>query len=384
MTLKLTQRSDIQTFRVLDILRVVNERVAAGEDIVHLEAGQPSDGAPKPVIDYVKTMLDQDPRQGYTEALGMTKLRQRIATYYAERYGVVIDPQRVAVTMGASGAFILSFLSVFEIGDRVAMAIPGYPPYQGILKSLGMEVVTIPVGAETDYQPTVEHLEKLDKKIDGLIVTSPSNPTGTIIKPDELERITNWCAANKVRLVSDELYHGVTYGDTVETALRFTDNAIVVNSFSKYFAMTGWRLGWMVLPENVVERVKRLAESLVVSPPTLAQHAAYKVFDHLDILDGYVARYKKNLSILKRELPLAGFDKLSDVRGAFYLYADIHHLTNDSEAFCRRMLDEAKIACTPGIDFDAERGNGTMRVSFAGSTEDIEEACRRLKAWRGV
>lgn len=381
MALKLSHRSDIPPFRVMDILRTVNERTARGEDIIHLQVGQPSDGAPPQVMEYMMDVMKRDPRQGYTEALGMTPLRERIAQWYKDYYAIDIHPSRVAITVGASGGFILSFLSVFEIGAKVAIAVPGYPPYRGILQSLGLEVVEINTTMATNYQPCLAHLENLGEKIDGLIITSPSNPTGTVIDPEELKRISDWCTANNVVLISDEIYHGITFGQKAETALRFSDDAIIVNSFSKYFAMTGWRLGWLILPENVVPRVKSLSESLVVAPPTPGQHAAWKIFDHIDVLDSYVERYRQNLATLKRELPKAGFDKLSDTQGSFYLYADVHHLTNDSEAFCRHILDEAKVACTPGIDFDPHNGNGTLRMSFAGSKDHIEEACYRLQKW---
>ena len=381
MALKLSQRSDIPPFRVMDILRTVNERTARGEDIIHLQVGQPSDGAPPDVIAYMTEIMRTDPRLGYTEALGMTKLRERIAQWYNDYYGITVAPLRVAITVGASGGFILSFLAAFEIGAKVAIAVPGYPPYRGILQSLGLQVVEINTTAATNYQPCLAHLENMKEKIDGLIVTSPSNPTGTVIDPEELCKIAAWCDVNGVVLISDEIYHGITFGAKAETALRFSQDAIIVNSFSKYFAMTGWRLGWLVLPDNVVPRVKSLSESLVVAPPTPGQHAAFKIFDHIDVLDGYVARYRDNLATLKRELPKAGFTKLSDTQGSFYLYADVHHMTNDSESFCRRILDEAKVACTPGVDFDPHNGHGTLRMSFAGSREHIEEACHRLQKW---
>jgi len=381
MAVKLSQRSDIPPFRVMDILRTVNERAARGEDIIHLQVGQPSDGAPQEVLEHMIQVMKRDPRLGYTEALGMTPLRDRIAQWYKDYYNIDIPGSRIAVTVGASGGFILSFLAAFEIGAKVAIAVPGYPPYRGILQSLGLQVVEINTTAATNYQPCLAHLENLTEKIDGLIITSPSNPTGTVIAPDELKKIADWCDKNGVTLISDEIYHGITFHGKAETALRYSDDAIIVNSFSKYFAMTGWRLGWLVLPENMVARVKSLSESLVVAPPTPGQHAAWKIFDHIDILDGYVARYRDNLATLKRELPKAGFTKLSDTQGSFYLYADVHHLTNDSEAFCRKILDEAKVACTPGVDFDPHNGHGTLRMSFAGSREHIAEACVRLQNW---
>lgn len=382
MPLKTSSRSDIPMFRALDMLRQVNERIVDGDDVINMAPGQPCVGAPKPVLDYAIDVLKNDPRQGYTEAIGMPLLRDRIAVYYRERYGIELSHERVAITTGSSGGFLLAFLSAFDAGDKIALTTPTYPAYGNILKSLGLEVVTIETSAETDYQPTADILEKSGQHFDGLIICSPSNPTGTMIPENELARICQWCDTNGVRLLSDEAYHGITYGEPAQTALKYTENAIILNTFSKYFAMTGWRLGWLVLPDSLTDRVKKLAESLTVSPPTLSQHLAYKIFDHTNLLDEYVAVYQKNLDILREELPKAGFDKISNAKGAFYLYLDVHHLTNDAEEFCQRMLNEAKVAATPGMDFDTERGNGTIRISYAGKTEDIAEACKRLKEWQ--
>ncbi|MCB9987787.1 MAG: aminotransferase class I/II-fold pyridoxal phosphate-dependent enzyme [Rhodospirillales bacterium] len=383
MALKLSKRSEIPLFRALDLLREVNERKADGEDVISLAPGQPSDGAPPEALKYAQEVIANDPRQGYTEAMGMPLLRDRIAVWYRDQYGVDLDYRRIAITVGASAGFILSFLSAFEVGDKVAMAAPGYPAYRNILKALGLQAVEIETSAETDYQPTRAHLEALGTKIDGIIIASPCNPAGTVIAPDKLEEIVAWCKENGVRIISDELYQHLTFtGKPAETVLRYTNDAVVLNSFSKYFALTGWRLGWMVVPEDMADRVKCLSESLFVSPPTLSQHVAYKVFDHTDVLDGYVARYQKNLDILKAELPKAGFTKLSNTKGAFYTYADVSDLTDNSEEFCRRMLDETGVAMTPGTDFDLRRGLQTVRITFAGATEDITEACRRLQAWR--
>lgn len=384
MTLKRARRSDVPPFRALSILGEVNQRVAAGQSIMRLEAGQPSVGAPEAALDYARERIARDPRQGYTEALGMGPLRTRIAEFYQTRYGLSIDPARVAVTVGSSGGFLLGFLSAFDVGDRVAMAAPGYPAYRNYLKALGLEAVEIETGPETDYQPTPELLDRAvaqGDKIDGLILCSPSNPAGTMIAPEGLKALCAWCGANGVRLVSDEVYHGLTYDAPAETVLRFTDDAIVFNSFSKYFAMTGWRLGWLVLPENLCAPVKALAENLFVSPPTLAQHVAWKVFDHTDVLDGYVATYRKNRDILRAGLTESGLTNLSRAQGAFYFYADISDRTDDSAAFCARLLDEAGVCVTPGLDFDTRRGNGTIRLCYAGPSADIEEAVRRLKAW---
>jgi aspartate/methionine/tyrosine aminotransferase len=380
MSLKLSTRSDIPVFRVLDILRVVNERVAAGEDIIHLEAGQPSVGAPQVVLDEVAEILKSG-NLGYTEATGMPALKNRIAQFYDERYKLKVNPKNIIITIGGSGGLIMSFLATLDVGDKVAMAAPAYPAYRNILKSLGCVPVEIQATLEDNYQPTIASLEALPEKPQGLVIGNPSNPTGTLINKKDLADITKWCQSHGVRLFADELYQGIAYSDPCDTVLRTSHEAISINSFSKYFAMTGWRIGWVVLPDDVVDRVKRLCESLFVAPPTLAQHVALRSFDHLDVLDGYVARYKKNLEILKTELPKAGITKLSNVEGAFYLYADISDLTDDAEAFCRGLLDQAGVAITPGTDFDLLRGHQTFRMSFAGKTEDIVEACKRINIW---
>ncbi len=381
MVYKVSGRSDVEVFRVLDLLRIANERERAGDDIIHMEAGQPQDGAPWPVIAHAKQMLDSDARMGYTEASGMPLLKERISHWYRERYGLDIAPERVTVTIGASGGFLFSFLTVFEPGDRVALAAPGYPAYRNILKTLGIQPVEIPTTQEENYQPSIQRLEELEGPIDGLIIASPSNPAGTILKQEELKALVEWCEAKGIRVISDELYHGVVFEGSVDSVLRFSDQAVAVNSFSKYFAMTGWRLGWIITPPDMARRIKAIAESMFVAPPTLAQHMAVKVFEHTEILDGYVKRYKHNLEILKRELPKAGISNLSETKGAFYLYADISDLTDNSNDFCFKMLDDIKVAMTPGQDFDLERGHKTMRISFAGSSEEMEEACRRLQSW---
>ncbi|NCC22738.1 MAG: aminotransferase class I/II-fold pyridoxal phosphate-dependent enzyme [Alphaproteobacteria bacterium] len=382
MSLKISRRSDVPAFRALDTLRLVNERIADGMDIKRLEAGQPCFGAPEKAIEHARACLRSDPRQGYTEAIGMTRLRKRIARYYGEQYGVEVDYSRIAVTFGSSGGFLLSFLSALDVGDKVAMACPGYAAYRNFLKALGITPVEFNVDETTNFQPTVAHLEALKEKVDGLIVCSPANPSGTMLTPQQLKDIARWCGDNGVRLFSDEVYHGVTYDRKAETVLKFSQNAVVLNSFSKYFAMTGWRLGWLVLPEDLTDPVKRLAENLFVSPPTLAQSVAHEVFDYRGVLDGYVDVYRANREVLLRELPKAGFTRFSNPEGAFYIYVDVNDITGDSVEFCRRMLDEAHVSATPGLDFDTGRGHATVRISYAGSTADIEEACRRLYQWR--
>jgi aspartate/methionine/tyrosine aminotransferase len=380
MALKTARRGTIPSFIVMDVMRAANEREAAGEHVLHLEVGQPGTGAPGPVLAAAKEALDRD-RLGYTDAFGIPPLRRQLARYYQETYGVAVDAGRIAITTGSSGAFVLAFLSTFDAGDRVALAAPGYPAYRNILRALGIDAVDLPVGPDTTIQPTPVVLDRVDGTLDGLILASPSNPTGTMVDGDGLKALVDYCAGRGVRLVSDEIYHGITYGAPAETALAFTDDAIVINSFSKYFSMTGWRLGWMVVPEPLLRSVECLAQNLFISPPTLSQHAAVTVFDCRDELDANVARYARNRALLLEELPKAGFDKLADADGAFYLYADVAHLTNDSVDFCQRMLAEIGVATTPGVDFDPDRGGHFVRFSFARDTEDMAEAARRLQAW---
>ncbi|GJL85470.1 MAG: aminotransferase [Micavibrio sp.] len=382
MTLKTSRRSDIPMFRALDILRDANERAAKGEDIKRLEAGLPCFGVPQAVLDYAKEVIDRDPRQTYTEALGIALVRDRIALYYRDHYGVDFHYSRVAITAGSSGGLSMAFLSAFDVGDKVGICTPTYPPYRNMINSLNLQVVEIQTTAETNYQPTVNLIEQCGEKLDGLVICSPSNPSGTMLSESELEKICNWCEANNVRLISDEAYHNITYEEPAQTAAKFNKDAIVLNTFSKYFAMTGWRLGWMVVPEELTDRIKRLSENYFVSPPTISQHLAYKVFDHMDVLDTYVAYYKKNLDIIKSELPKAGFDKLSNAKGAFYVYADVGHMTNDCEEFCHRIISEAGVAMTPGLDFDMIRGHTSVRICYADDTDDIIEACRRLQEWQ--
>ena len=377
-----SKRSDMPTFRALDILSKVNELDAAGRDIRRLGAGQPCFGAPQPALDYASQVLRDDPRQGYTEAIGIPSLRARISRHYSNYYAANLPPDQIIVTSGSSCGFIIAVISAFDAGDKVAVVTPTYPAYRNFLKALNVDVIEIEGQAENHYQPTIELLEKCEKKLDGLIINSPGNPTGSMIDEDELIRICQWCDAKGVRLISDEAYHGITYETKASTALKYSRNAIVLNTFSKYFAMTGWRLGWVTLPENLTVRGKKIAENFFVSAPTISQHVAYKVFDHLDVLDEYVALYKRNRDILCNELPKAGLPVFTRADGAFYVYADISKLSNNSIDFCARMLGEAQISTTPGIDFDLTRGHANIRICYADSTENIIEACERLKNWQ--
>jgi aspartate/methionine/tyrosine aminotransferase len=387
VTLKSSRRSRIQPFIVMDVLRAANARDAAArtpeERCIHLEVGQPATSAPRAVIEAARRALTDD-RLGYTESLGIPELRARIARHYGEAYGIDVPAGRVVVTAGSSGAFLLAFLAAFDAGERVALADPGYPAYRNMLRALDLEPVGVSADPAAKFQPTAAALEALagSPPLDGLIIASPANPTGSMLSAAELAAVAAWCRSRGVRLVSDEIYHGIVYGEPAATALQFGDDAIVVNSFSKYYSMTGWRLGWMVLPPDLVRAVEVLAQNLFISPPTLPQLAALAAFDATEELDANVARYRRNRDILLARLPQAGFERFAAPDGAFYLYADVAHLTNDSEVFCERMLAEAGVAATPGTDFDPSRGRAYVRFSFAGSEAEMEEAARRLIAWR--
>jgi aspartate/methionine/tyrosine aminotransferase len=379
MSLKVAARAAIDPFIVMEVMRAANERAAAGGDIIHMEVGQPSTPAPLPVREAAQRALSQD-LIGYTDALGIPALRQRIVRHYRDFYAVDVAAERIAVTTGSSGGFLLAFLATFDPGDRVALAAPGYPCYRHILTALGLEPVLIEAGPETKFQPTLGSLKQAGK-IDGLIIASPSNPVGAVMNAADLGAIAGWCAESGIRLVSDEIYHGITFGAPAATAANMR-GAIVINSFSKYFSMTGWRLGWMVLPPDLVKPIERLLQNFFISAPALSQLAGIAAFDAHDELEANVARYARNRELLLNELPAAGFDRLITTDGAFYIYADVSGRTDDSLEFCRRMLAETGVAATPGIDFDPARGHHFVRFCFSGSTVDMAEAAKRLKAWR--
>jgi len=379
MALKVARRGQIPPFIVMDVLRAANEKAAAGDAVLHLELGQPNNRAPAGVLAAAARALEED-SIGYTDALGLPALREAIAGHYKDSYGVAVSPERVGATVGSSAGFLLTFLAAFEAGDRVALAAPGYPAYRNILTALGVEAVLLPTELEHRYQPTPELLDAAGP-LDGLIIASPSNPTGTILGRQELSELVAWCEAKGVRLVSDEIYHGISFGEPAVSALELTDQAVVVNSFSKYFCMTGWRLGWLVLPEDLIRPVECLAQNFFVSPPSLSQTAAIAAFDCHDELRSHVASYGRKRELLLSELPKAGFDHIAPADGAFYLYADVARMTNNSQELCRRILADTGVAITPGNDFDPERGHRFVRISFAASEEDIAEAARRLRAW---
>ncbi len=379
MAIKHSARGAVDPFIVMDMMRAAGDREAVGENIVHMEVGQPSTSAPRGVIEAAKRGLDED-RLGYCDALGLPDLRQRIADHYRDSYGVDVGAERIVVTTGSSAGFLIATLAVFDHGDRVAMAAPGYPAYRNMLAALGVETVSVLSTVKDRFQLTSELAAKIEGHIDGLIVTSPSNPAGTVLDGDGLEALYRHCENTGIRMISDEIYHGISYEAAPVTAANF-EQAIVVNSFSKYFSMTGWRIGWLVVPQDLVRSVERLLQNLFISTPTLSQIAAMAAFDCHEELRENVAAYARNRQVLLDGLPAAGFDKIAPVDGAFYIYADVGNLTNDSTQFCHLMLREAGVAATPGIDFDPFRGNRFVRFCFSGSNEDTQKAVERLVGW---
>lgn len=375
-------RGAIEPFLVMQVLAAANARAAAGGDVLHLEIGEPSGGAPEAALVAARAAMG-GAGLGYSEPFGLRPLREAIATHYATAYGQTVPVERIAVTAGASGAFILAFLAAFDAGARVALAEPGYPAYRNILKALDIEVVPIVTTPASGFQPTMDDLAPLAGRIDGLIVASPANPTGTVLPADRLEAIARWCSTHGVRLVSDEIYHGITYGSPATTALASSSDAVIVNSFSKYWCMTGWRIGWLVLPHDLVQPVECLAQNLFISPSAIGQHAALGAMTAHDELDGRVASYARNRERLLDALPALGLDRIAPPDGAFYIYADIGRLGLDSTEFCARLLADTGVAITPGHDFDTVRGKDFVRFSFAGSTATIDAAIERLGCWLG-
>ena len=375
-----SKRSQVSPFIVMDIMREANELEAKGKSIIHMEVGQPSTSAPRQALRTAGKVLLQE-RLGYTEALGDIDLRKKISQFYIARYNLEIDFNRIIVTTGASGGLQLAFLSLFDAGDRVALTEPCYPGYRNMLSSMNIEIEKLSIGPEYDFRLNVEVLEKMSNRIDGLIMSSPGNPTGSMTKAKQLESIVSWCQENQVKLISDEIYHGIEYEEPAITAVNLDNASIVINSFSKYFSMTGWRLGWMVVPENMIRTIERLAQNLFISPPTISQLAALGSLDSLEELNQTVARYKKNRELMIARLPEFGLSKFAPIDGAFYAYVDVSNLADNSEIFCREMLREIGVAITPGIDFDRENGMRYVRFCFSGLTEEINEAMNRLSNW---
>jgi aspartate/methionine/tyrosine aminotransferase len=380
---RVSARSAISPFHVMDVLTAASQRQRTHGDMVSLGAGQPSSPAPPPVLAAAASALRDTPL-GYTEQLGLPELREAIAGHYRRGYDLDVSVADIVLTTGSSGGFLLAFLAAFDPGDRVALGRPGYPAYRNILRALGCEVVDLPCGPDTRFQPTVEMLDGLD--IQGLVVASPANPTGTVLAPKELAAIAGWCAEHDVRLVSDEIYHGITFDSEVDCAWRTSREAIVVNSFSKYWCMTGWRLGWLLVPKSLRAAVDALTGNFTICPPTISQRAALAAFEPESYahIDAEVARYRVNRDVLLTGLPTIGIDRVAPADGGFYLYADVSHLTDDSMEFCRRSLSETGVAIAPGIDFDPVDGGRFVRMSYAGATDDMRVALARLGDWPGT
>ena len=377
-------RSDVPPFMVMDVMAAAARIEAAGGHVIHMEVGQPAARAPKPAIEAARAALSGPLR--YTEALGIWTLRERIARHYAETYGIDVSPDRIIVTTGSSAGFILAFLSMFEPGDRVAIACPGYPPYRHILTALGCEAVLIETTAQTRWAITGEMLKATHSRtpLAGILVASPANPTGTMMTPQALGELIDTAHGLGIRMISDEIYHGLDYAMKAETAARLSEHVVVINSFSKYFCMTGWRIGWMVAPESLVRPIDRLQGNLAISVPALSQVAAQAAFDGRDEMEEVKHGYEENRRILVDGLPKAGLEKFLPVDGAFYLYADVSRFTNDSFDFAKRLLQEAHVAATPGIDFDPMHGRLFLRFCYAGSSAEMHKAVTRIARWLGT
>jgi aspartate/methionine/tyrosine aminotransferase len=379
-------RGSVPPFAVMEIIAAANARRAAGQDVLNLAAGEPSGGACEAVRQRAMRVLADGGGLGYTEAVGMPALRTAIADHYGRWYGVAVDPGRVAVTTGSSGGFVLAFLAAFDPGARVAVTRPGYPAYRNILTALGCAVVDLPCGPSTRYQPTVAMLAEAHARapLDGLVVASPANPTGTMIGAQELGAIGRWCAEHGVRLISDELYHGITYTDAPATTGADLPGAVVVHSFSKYWSMTGWRLGWLVLPQDLVAPVDALAGNLALCPPALAQHAGLAALSPAGMAAAreQVARYAASRTLVLDRLPELGWTRAAPADGAFYVYADISASGLDSVTWCARLLAEAGVALTPGTDFDPVDGQRFVRLSFAAPAAVVGAALDRIVGWQ--
>jgi aspartate/methionine/tyrosine aminotransferase len=377
----LAQGRAIDPFIVMDVMREANQREAGGEDIIHMEVGQPATPAPRAARERAQRALAEE-RLGYTEALGMPALRERIARYVKERYGVSIGSERVVVTAGSSAGFVLAFLAILDPGAALGLPSPGYPCYRQILKALGVRPHLVETSGQGRWMPTVADVERLAAEGSaGLLLASPNNPTGTMVQEARLAELAESCQQRGLWLISDEIYHGLEYAAPAETALSHSDAAIVVNSFSKYFSMTGWRIGWLVVPEGLTRTIERLAQNLYISPPSISQIGALGAFDGLEELEEIKRRYARNRAMLLDELPRAGLTTILPADGAFYLYADISRYTGDSAAFAKDMLREIGVAATPGIDFDPDRGGCYLRFCYAGAEADMREAARRIGPW---
>ena len=377
-----SRRGEIDSFLAMDMLQAANRAEAKGTDVIHMEVGQPGSRAPRVVIEAAEQALRSD-RIGYTEALGIPVLRERISRHYKETYGLDVDPERIVVTTGSSGGFLLAFLGLFDAGQTVALANPGYPAYRNIIASLDLQSAFIPTGQKNRWSPTVGEVESLPalSGLDGILLASPANPTGTMLPAETLRALIELCRTTGRWFISDEIYHGLTYDEPAATALQFSDDVVVINSFSKYYCMTGWRIGWMVVPPSMIRVFERLAQNLFISAPALSQTAAVAAFDASEDLEKIKAGYARNRNLLLEELPSMGLTETAPADGAFYIYADVSRFSNDSFSFAQTLLRDTGVAVTPGADFDPEQGNRYIRLSFAGEYDHMREACSRLRAF---
>ncbi|WP_243612436.1 pyridoxal phosphate-dependent aminotransferase [Shimia aestuarii] len=371
-------RSAVDPFIVMDVMEAARQAEDAGRHIIHMEVGQPGTAAPEGARQAVARAMGED-AMGYTVALGLPALRKRIAQLYGEWYGVDLNPERVVVTSGSSAGFLLAFTSLFDAGDRVAIGAPGYPSYRQILKALSLQPVDLPTSEANRLQPVPDDFAEMD--VQGLMVASPANPTGTMLDHGAMRALVEAAQAKGAAFISDEIYHGIEYEAKAVTALEITDDCYVINSFSKYFSMTGWRVGWMVVPEDHVRKVERLAQNMFICAPHVSQVAALGAMECHEELQANMGVYRKNRQLLIEGLPKIGFDRFAPPDGAFYVYVDVSQYTDDSRAFAREILDEAGVAVTPGLDFDPVRGGGTLRFSYARSTADMQEGLARLGAF---
>jgi aspartate/methionine/tyrosine aminotransferase len=378
LVMRTSSRSQIDPFIVMDVMEAARQAEDAGKHIIHMEVGQPGTGAPRGAIDALGRAMEDGPL-GYTVALGLPALRTRIAGLYKDWYGVDLDPARVVVTSGSSAGFILAFTALFDVGDRVGIGAPGYPSYRQILKALSLTPIDLQTSEANRLQPIVDDFA--DAGLAGLMVASPANPTGTMLDKLALTALIDACQSRDMAFISDEIYHGIEYEAKAVSALEISDDVYVINSFSKYFSMTGWRIGWMVVPDQHVRVIERLAQNMFICPPHAAQVAALAALDCEDELQSNLAVYAANRALMLKGLPEAGFDRIAPPDGAFYVYADVSHITDDSRIFAKEILDGAGVAVTPGLDFDPVRGAGTLRFSYARSTSDMVEGLARLKVF---
>ena len=375
-----SKRSNISPFLAIDMLTRANRLKSKGKDIIHMDVGEPGFNTPRHILKYAKTIIEEK-KVGYTEAIGIPELREKIVGHYDYWYGETVKSECVAVTAGASGAFVLALLALFDPGDKVAIMTPYYPAYINALKALNLDIVYIEGEAKDSYQPTLEKLNNITNNIKGIVIASPANPTGSLIKNNILKQIANWGKKNNITIISDEIYHGIEYAKASETILRYNKNAIVINSFSKYFCMTGWRLGWLIAPKNIISIIEKLSMSLFLCPPTFSQLIAVKAFDNYNVLSKNVLIYKNNRDLLINAFEDMGFSKYAPPDGAFYLYIDVSKITDNSTELAIKLLKEAGVSSTPGRDFDYKSGCKFIRFSYAGNNKQIIEGAKRIDNW---